>query len=66
MTHIIENDVKIDLIGQHYGENLVEIANIQDMLQSTTDQQLIDEYNYKINDLLAQNSALESLRKTLI
>ena len=63
---MINNDVKIDFIGQHQGENLVKISLIQDQIKFTTDQVLIDGYNNKISDLLAQNSALESLKKTLI
>ena len=63
---MINNDVKIDFIGQHQGENVVQISLIQDQIKFTTDQVLIDEYNNKISDLLAQNTALESLKQTLI
>jgi hypothetical protein len=63
---MINNDVKIDFIKQHQGENLVQISLIQDQIKFTTDQVLIDEYNNNINDLLAQNTALESLKETLI
>ena len=63
---MINNDVKIDFIGQHQGENLVQISLIQDQIKFTTDQVLIDEYNNKINDFLAKNTALELLKETLI
>jgi hypothetical protein len=63
---MINNDVKIDFIGQHQGENLAQISFIQDQIKNTTDQVLIDEYNNKINDFLAKNTALESLKQTLI
>jgi hypothetical protein len=66
MKYLLENDLKIDIIGQHQGENLAQISFIQNQIQNTTIQELINEYNNRINDLLAQNAVLESLKQTLI
>lgn len=66
MTYLLENDLKIDMIGQHYGENLARISNIQIQIELSSNQNQIEEYNNQINDLLASNAALEALRNTLI
>ena len=65
MTNI-ENEMKLDIIGQHLGENLAEIVFIENQIETTISQDLIDEYRSKISDLLAQNAVLESLKQTLI
>lgn len=62
---MINNDLKIDMIGQHHGENLARISNIQSQIELSSDQAQIDQYNNQINDLMAANAALESLRSTI-
>jgi|LauGreDrversion4_2_1035121.scaffolds.fasta_scaffold1319969_2 hypothetical protein len=62
----LENDLKIDIINQRQGENLADINFIQGQIETTNEQELIDEYNNNINDLMAKNLALESLKQTLL
>jgi hypothetical protein len=62
----LENDLKIDIINQRQGENLADINFIQGQIDTTNEQELIDEYNNNINDLMAKNLALESLKQTLL
>jgi hypothetical protein len=66
MRYILENDLKIDIIGQHHGENLARISDIQSQIESSSDQAQIEEYNNQINDLLAANAALEALKSTIV
>jgi hypothetical protein len=62
----LENELKIDIILQRQGENLASIGLIQDQIKETNEQLLIDEYNNKIDDFMAKNLALESLKQTLV
>jgi hypothetical protein len=66
MRYLLENDLKIDIIGQHYGENLARISDIQSQIELSSNQAQIEEYNNQINDLLASNAALEELKGSLI
>jgi len=62
----IENEVKIDFIGQRQGENLVKIDLIQNQIDISSSQEDIERYRLELNDLMAKNSALESLKQTLL
>jgi hypothetical protein len=66
MSINLENDLKIDIIKHHQGENLAKISDIQSQIELSSDQAQIEEYNNKINDLLASNAALEERRGSLI
>ena len=61
----IENELKIDIIKHRQGENLASINSIQLEMESSSNQELLEQYQNNINDLLAKNLALESLKETL-
>jgi len=62
----IQNELKIDIIKHRQGENEARINFIQLDIESSSNQELIEQYQNNINDLLAKNSALELLKETLI
>jgi hypothetical protein len=62
----IQNELKIDIIKHRQGENEARINFIQLDIESSSNQELIEQYQNNINDLLAKNLALELLKETLI
>lgn len=62
----LENELKIDIINQRQGENLARINSIEIKKEECSNQELIDQYNSSINELMAKNAALESLKEILI
>ena len=62
----MNNEIKIDLISQHQGENLAQIDLINEKIKTEVNVDLIGKYNGMINNLFAKNVALETLKESLV